>query len=209
MAELYQTNPETHHIDNSNGYSVPKYTGDKATDMQLNGLSDEERNKYLQEANAPLTGEDVAELVGNAKKTGYLPTAEEVQLYKGWAAKQNHSILEGIANGFEGVKRTFLNAGQEFIDHPFDTTLKLPTSVAEGFFQGGRNLYGMLAESQDPNSALFRFKSILTGDGSDPEAERKQFIDAMKFNHHTMDIEEGNATVLLDKDLINHKVATA
>lgn len=209
MAELYQNNPETYHIDNSNGYSVPKYTGDKATDMQLNGLSDEDRKRYLEEANAPLTGEDVAKLVSRARETGYEPTAEEVQLYKQWAAKQNHSILQGIADGFAGVKNTFLNAGQEFIDHPFDTTIKLPTSVAEGFFQGGRNLYGMLAESQDPNSALFRFKSILTGDGSDPEAERRQFIEAMKFNHHTMDLEEGKDTLVLDKDIINHKVATA
>jgi GNAT superfamily N-acetyltransferase len=208
MAELYEKPPSAFHIDNS-GSNVPQLTGDRATDEQLAGLSDDERKQYLQEANAPLTGEDVAQLVAGARETGYRPNNEEVQLYKGWAAKQNHSILQGIAQGFEGIKQVFFSAGQEFIDHPTETGVKLPASVVEGFFQGGRNLYGMLAESQDPNSHLFKWKNILTGDGSDPDAERKQFIEAMEFNHHTADIEEGKATVIMDKDLINHKVATA
>jgi hypothetical protein len=209
MAELYQKNPKAYYIDNSGEGETPRLTGDKSTDIQLAGLSDEDRKRYLEEANSPLTGEDVAELVKGARETGYIPTAQEVQLYKQWATTQNHSILEGIAQGFEGIKQTFFAAGNEFMEHPLDTSVKMPLSVVEGFWQGGRNLYGMVAQSQDPNSALFRFKSILTGDGSDQEAERRQFIDAMKFNHATMDLEEGKTTTLVDKDLINHKVATA
>lgn len=210
MADIYQTDPNSYYsLDSGASKAVPKFTGNKELDQQLAGMTDEERQQYIQEVNAPLTGEDVAALVANSRQTGYRPTADEVQLYAEWAKKQNHDILTEISQGFGHIMHIFGDAAGEFIQHPLDSTVKLPASVAEGFFQGGRNLYGMLAEAQDPNSPFFRFKTILTGDGSDKESMHKQFLDAMDFNNRTQDLEEGKSTLVVDKDLINHKVMIA
>lgn len=76
--------------------------------------------------------------------------------------------------------------------------LKVAVSGVDAVARDIRDLYGILAQSEDPASPLFRFKSYLSGNGS-VEERIKQFNEARWFNNKSQDLENGeNVTVLED-----------
>ena len=207
MADLYQANPNNSYLNVGQTTATPIRTGNPNTDSFLDSLPEDQKQQAHQDINSPLMGDEVAQLLQNRRETGYVPTQQEYQTYAKWSDKQQHSILDGLSEGFNGVMHTFGEAAGQFIQHPLDTTEKLPASVAEAFFQGTRNFYGMLAQSQDPNSVLFKWKNALASDGSSDAYN--QFLEALKFNDHSADLAEGKTTLLMDKDAINHEVTQA
>ena len=64
-------------------------------------------------------------------------------------------------------------------------------------------MYGMAAQSADPNSVFFRMKNALQANGDDEEAEYQQFMEAQAFNVHSMRLMTGQDTIIMDKDVIN------
>ena len=70
------------------------------------------------------------------------------------------------------------------------------------FAQGNRSLYGLIAQSENPSSPLFKFKSFLTGTGS-PEEQYSQFLKARDFATKSAELESGNQTLIAKKDEIN------
>lgn len=99
-------------------------------------------------------------------------------------------------------------------------------STAEGVVRSIRDLWGMAAESENPDSVMFGFKSVIKGLMSGKPSqnwreEAQQWNQARKFNYHSMRMMQGDESVLeqymdMDEDtakkvrsFINPKVAHA
>lgn len=99
-------------------------------------------------------------------------------------------------------------------------------STAEGVVRSIRDLWGMAAESENPDSVMFGFKSVIKGLMSGKPSqnwreEAQQWNQARKFNYHSMRMMQGDESVLeqyMDMDeetakkvrsFINPKVAHA
>jgi hypothetical protein len=65
----------------------------------------------------------------------------------------------------------------------------------------------MIAQSQNPQSVLFKWKNVLARDGS-PEAYR-QFLEAQQFAQESVDYETGKKTILVNKDYIDPAMTQA
>jgi hypothetical protein len=120
-------------------------------------------------------------------------------------------VVKQMVNTIAAVPANLVNS---LIDNP----LKAPVSILDGVARDVRDLYGILAQSEDPNSPLFRFKAYITGNGT-IEEEIDQFNEARWFNNKSQELEEGVGTVLEDfvpedkrefvKSLIDPKMAQA
>lgn len=207
MAELYAKPYEV--IDT--GYNPQQMQqGSQDAEMQsyLDSLPPEERQKAIERINAPLTGEELALM---AKSGERLPTLEEYAEIEKFHKNHEVSFIDGlgrIAEGGEQVMNDLVNAATSFWKDPADATSKMPATAVEAFAQGTRNFYGMLAQSQNPDSVLFRVKDFLNGTGT-LEDRYNQYIEALKFNRQSAELVEGKQTLVMDKDLINHEVTQA
>ena len=161
------------------------------------------------DVNAALTGDEVAHalFLDQTGQINYKPTHEDYITYKEWHKTQSTNILKGISEGAGQIWNDVVAAGGSVLKHPLESTAKLTPSLVEAFMQGTRNLYGMVAQSQDPDSVLFRFKDALSGSGSD-EGYR-QFLEARDFNKHSARLSSGQDTILMDKDIIDHNITQA
>lgn len=207
MADIYANPNEPVQLntgDWGNSPSTRSITGNADVDKYLLSLPEDQRQAALDKINAPLTGEDVGELMKNPE---WNPTHSEYQKWLEWHKKQESHIWEGIAAGFGSIMHEFGDAAGKFIQHPIDTGKKLPASLGEAMFQGGRNFYGMLAQSQDPESILFKFKNAIAGDGT--VDGYNQFLKARAFNKQSADLASGKTTLVADKDMIDHEVTQA
>lgn len=207
MAELYAKPYEV--IDT--GYN-PQQTqqGGQDAEMQsyLESLPPEERQKALERINAPLTGEEMALM---AKSGERMPTLEDFAEIEKYHKNHEISFIDGlgkIAEGGEQVMNDLSNAFASFLSDPKDATSKMPATAVEAFSQGTRNFYGMLAQSSNPDSSLFRVKDFLNGTGT-IEDRYNQYIEALKFNKESAELMEGKRTLVMDKDMINHEVTQA
>ena len=107
-----------------------------------------------------------------------------------------------------------------------DGLIKGVASTGEGVIRSIRDLWGMAAESENPTSLLFGFKSVINGllhgkPTSSAYEEAQQWNQARKFNYHSMRMMQGDESVLeqyidMDEDtakkvrsFINPKVAHA
>ncbi len=107
-----------------------------------------------------------------------------------------------------------------------DGLIKGVASTGEGVIRSIRDLWGMAAESENPTSLLFGFKSVIKGlmngkPSSNAYEEAQQWNQARKFNYHSMRMMQGDESVLeqyIDMDeetakkvrsFINPKVAHA
>lgn len=207
MAELYAKPYEV--IDT--GYN-PQQTqqGGQDAEMQsyLESLPPEERQKALERINAPLSGEELALMAQSGEK---VPTLEEYAEIEKYHKNQEISFIDGlgkIAEGGEQVMTDLSNAFASFLSNPADATSKMPATAVEAFSQGTRNFYGMLAQSGNPDSTLFRVKDFLNGTGT-IEDRYNQYMEALKFNRESAELAEGKRTLVMDKDMINHEVTQA
>jgi GNAT superfamily N-acetyltransferase len=179
----------------------------------LSQLSPEERERAEAELNGPITGDELAQLM--AENENYVPTMDEYDIYKNWMKSREVDIIDAFTSGFGQVLSDLGTAIEAGVEADDKVSKALPT-IFEGFARGTRDFYGMLAQSQDPNSVLFQFKNVLSGDGSDPEAEYQQFLKAREFNAKTMAILKGQTSaskevfdVEIDKDMMIPEVAQA
>ena len=121
------------------------------------------------------------------------------------------NVVKQMVNTIAAVPANLVNS---LIDNP----LKAPVSALDGVARDIRDLYGLLAQSEDPDSPLFRFKAYITGNGT-IEEEIDQFNEARWFGNKSQELEEGVGTVLEDfvpedkrefvKSLIDPKMAQA
>lgn len=175
----------------------------------LSSLPPQERQAAIERINAPLSGEELAMMANNDRS--FIPTIEQFAEIEKFHKNHEISFLDGIgkiAEGGEQVMADLSNAVGSFIDSPLDSTKKMPATAVEAFAQGTRNFYGMLAQSQNPDSILFGVKDFLNGTGT-IEDRYNQYIRALNFNRDSADIASGKTTLVMDKDMINPEITQA
>lgn len=207
MAELYAKPFETIET----GYNPQGgQQGGQQSEMEsyLSSLPPEERQAAIQRINAPLSGEELASMAASGQK---MPTLEEYAEIEKWHKTQEISFFDGLGKIAEGGEQVMADLSKAFgamFDSPSDVASKMPATAVEAFSQGTRNFYGMLAESQNTDSVLFRVKDFLNGTGT-IEDRYNQYISALKFNKDSAELMEGKQTLVMDKDMINHEVTQA
>jgi len=148
----------------------------------------------------PPTGEDIAATV--SQDPTFKPTRNQYALFEQFKDQQSTDYLSGLAQalpqvvedigqGIPGAARALLSADKS-----------LAATGVEGFAQGTRSLYGLIAQSDNPSSPLFKFKSLLTGSGTLDE-RYNQFLEARDFAEKTRQLDEGNQTLIAKKDQID------
>jgi hypothetical protein len=171
----------------------------------LDTLDPAERQKAIEEINAPLTGEDVAEAL--KQDADYVPEEADYLKFVAFNKTKETSIIDGIGAGASAVLDDLGRAVGAVADHPLKALSQAPASLIEAFAQGTRNLYGMVAQSSDPNSILFGLKNAIAGDGT---AEGyQQFLEARRFNKHSAALASGEETIVMDKNVIDKDITLA
>ena len=181
-------------------------TGDADLNSYLSGLPEAEREEALKRITAPINGKDIADKMMEDEK--FMPSLDEFRLYSSWKKDQEVDILDALGKGSEHILDTFGAAIGSATDHPLSAFLKSGTSLIEAFSQGSRNLYGMVAQSQDPSSPFFKLKAALQGSGSEEEQYRV-FKEARRFNEQSMRYMRGEDTMVVNKDYIDHEMTQA
>ena len=207
MAELYAKPFEI--IDTGYNPQQPQGGGQSSeADEYLSSLPPEERQAAMQRLNAPLTGEELATLAQSGQKQPSLAEFAEIEKFH-----KNHEIsfIDGLGKIAEGGEQFMTDISKAFgamLDNPSDVASKMPATAVEAFAQGTRNFYGMLAQSNNTDSTLFKVKDFLNGTGT-IEDRYNQYIQALKFNKDSMELMEGKQTMVMDADMINHEVTQA
>lgn len=203
MADLY-INPQGYIVDKA----TQPVTGNQKIDSYLSELPIEERDAALKELQAPLTGEEVAEML--KEDLNWKPNKEQFNAFSAYQAHKETSLFDGLALFGEAASAMYDIAGNvvaSMYDHPIEDAAKLAPSLLEGGVQNIRNWYGMLAQSQDPSSVLFKFKNALARDGSDDAY--KQFLEAREFAKDSHAYETGEKTMLVNKDYVDASLVQA
>jgi hypothetical protein len=144
----------------------------------------------------PVNGAEIAERL--AADPTYEPTTDEFKLYKDYAKTKQVDFVDSIA---QGVDYMLGLAGRGAAAGVVEGAALNPANYIEGIGQGFNQFYGMLAQSQDPNSALFALKDLMAGSGT-VDSQRKQFIEARRFNNDLAKYERGELSYL-PKELTN------
>lgn len=202
MAELYE-NPK--HYVTAGGTVGDSANGEPTVERMLAELPPEEREEAMQYITAPPSGEEIMRAMHEKNSKGEVMnmTLDQYRLFKAHNKSKEVDVIAGIGEAASAVFEEISKAAGSVIDNPIDATKKLTPSVIEAFAQGTRNLYGMAAQSADPNSVFFRMKNALQANGDDEEAEYQQFMEAQAFNVHSMRLMTGQDTIIMDKDVIN------
>ena len=207
MAELYAKPFET--IETGYNPQQPQGGGQpNEADEYLSSLPPEERQAAIQRLNAPLSGEELATLASSGQK---MPTLAEFAEIEKFHKSHEVSFIDGLGKIAEGGEQFMTDITKAFgaiLDKPTDVASKMPATAVEAFAQGTRNFYGMLAESSNTDSTLFKVKDFLNGTGT-IEDRYNQYIKALKFNKDSAELAEGKQTMVMDADMINHEVTQA
>lgn len=164
------------------------------------------------------TPDEVWEFMATNRNRTFDKTTEQgrrmYELFKVANKERNQWTMDVVKQMVNTIAAVPANLVNSLIENP----LKAPVSVLDGIARDVRDLYGILAQSEDPNSPLFRFKAYITGNGT-IEEEIDQFNEARWFNNKSQELEEGVGTVLEDfvpedkrefvKSLIDPKMAQA
>lgn len=197
---------------NPNGVVLPlksdpqqnKGNGDSDFQKYLAQLSPEERQAALEDITKPITGEEVAQRM--ASDPNYDPNKEDWIKLNAYHKNKESDMLETLFNGIQGIGGEFAKAGEFIIEHPLDSTIKIPANVVESFAQSSRGLYGIIAQSQDSTSPQNRFSNWINGRSTDSDGAYAAFLDARNFNRESEAMHRGEKTMVMDKDLINPEI---
>lgn len=107
--------------------------------------------------------------------------------------ERNQMTFDTVKNMVNVIAKVPADIVKSVVNNP----LKAPVSAVDAVARDIRDLYGILAQSEDPASPLFRFKSYINGNGS-VEERIKQFNEARWFNNKSQELEEGKGTVIED-----------
>lgn len=98
-------------------------------------------------------------------------------------------------NQFKEVAGKVASVPYDMVAGILGNPLKTPGSLADAVLRDAQDLAVLLAQSEDPSSPLFKFKSYITGSGT-TEERIKQFNEARWWNNRANALEEGKDTIL-------------
>jgi len=154
----------------------------------------------------PRNGQDVAYEVNQMPGFSKTISDEDFSLYEKFVDQKKTDLLQTALGAAGGIVET-VGKGIKGLFEIRNLSPEVAASTAlESGLQGTRDLYGMVAQSEDPSSFFFKFKDLL--DGTSSVAERKkQWLEARDFVEQTQKYEAGKETVSgLDPALVNNDV---
>jgi hypothetical protein len=145
-----------------------------------------------------LTNDEVYDFMQeNRDRTFDHTTPEGRNLFRQFE-EANHRRNKFSFSHFGKMVETIAHVPVDIVKGVFSNNpVKTSVSVADGIARDARDLYVLLAQSEDPSSPLFRFKDFITGGGT-VEDRIKQFNEARWWGNKSNALEEGKDTVLED-----------
>jgi len=161
------------------------------------GVTDEEIREVV-DREFPVRGQDVEQRL--QEDVDYVPTFNDYATYSEWMrnGQRETDWKETMATGFRHMLNT-VGAGLK-------NSLQLESfpGVVEGFAQGSRGMWEMVAQSQNPDSIAFGLKSWAL-DNINLEDEYNQFLEAREFGKRSMELLAGDDTLVVPKEYVNNK----
>lgn len=155
-----------------------------------------QQDPQLQELrNREWTGKDYAEFLrseeGHKFKFSFDDTGRDAfKKYKQYMADKTIEIVGPAEMALRQMGQE-IGEGISSFPNPLTDPAAAAATTAEGAFRGLRDLYGVLWESEDPSSPLFKFRSWATAlvgkDDGDIDSQMRQFHMAREHNAATYD----------------------
>jgi hypothetical protein len=143
----------------------------------------------------PATGEDIA---GAMQDPAYKPSVDDYLKFEEFSKNKQTDWVNTIAQSVDAAAGMISGA----ISEGAQGAVANPLNYIEGAAQGTRQLYGLVAQSQDPASPLFKFKDLVAGTGS-PESRYNQFLEARDFANTTARLERGEEGIVVPPEYTN------
>jgi hypothetical protein len=154
----------------------------------------------------PKDGADVARIISDDPNEAKNISNEDFGLYEKFLDSKKTDLLQTALGAAGGMVET-VGKGIKGLFEIRNLSPQVAASTAlESGLQGTRDLYGMVAQSEDPSSFFFKFKDLLDGTSS-VEERKKQWLEARNFVEQTQKYEAGKETVSgFDPALVNNDV---
>ncbi len=143
----------------------------------------------------PATGEDIA---GAMQDPAYKPSVDDYLKFEEYSKNKQTDWVNTIAQSVDAAAGMIGGA----ISQGAQGAIANPLNYIEGAAQGTRQLYGLVAQSQDPASPLFKFKDLVAGTGT-PESRYQQFLEARDFANTTARLERGEEGIVVPPEYTN------
>ena len=165
------------------------------------GTSEEDIKRIL-DRDYPLEGVDIDEMV--MSDPDFEPTFEQYKLFEQHAYDKDESMFAGMGEGLKHIAGVGWEAAKQLpgmamqSQTPIGAARNIATGIESGM-QGTRELLGMAAQSADPDSIFFRWKSWSEAWGKPTDKGRyEQFKDAREFQRRTLQMEDGRTMSIAD-----------
>ena len=143
----------------------------------------------------PATGEDIA---GAMQDPAYKPSVDDYLKFEEFSKNKQTDWVNTIAQSVDAAAGMISGA----VSEGAQGAVANPLNYIEGAAQGTRQLYGLVAQSQDPGSPLFKFKDLVAGTGS-AESRYSQFLEARDFANTTARLERGEEGIVVPPEYTN------
>jgi hypothetical protein len=143
----------------------------------------------------PATGEDISLAM---QDPAFKPTQADYLKYEEYSKTKQTDWINTAAQAADAAIGMIGGA----VSQGVQGAAANPLNYLEGFAQGTRQLYGLAAQSQDPSSALFKFKDLVAGTGT-PESRYQQFLEARDFANTTARLERGEEGLVVPPEYTN------
>ena len=143
----------------------------------------------------PYTGEDIANAM---QDPSFTPTKSDYLKFEEYSKTKQVDWINTAAQAADAAIGMIGGA----VSEGAQGAAANPLNYIEGFAQGTRQLYGLAAQSQDPSSALFKFKDLVAGTGT-PESRYNQFLDARQFGITSARLERGEEGIVVPPEYTN------
>jgi len=144
---------------------------------------------------APVTGEDISLAM---QDPAFTPTQTDYLKYEEYAKNKQTDWINTISQSVDAAANMIGGA----ISEGAQGAVINPLNYIEGAAQGTRQLYGLVAQSQDPGSPLFKFKDLVAGSGT-AQSRYEQFLEARDFANRSARLESGQDFLAIQPEFTN------
>lgn len=180
---------------------IPNYTGNPQVDAWVHSLPEDKRAEAVAEVTKPMTGEEIARAIDENRGFRFR-NERDFLAYKDFRSNEERSILADFGDGMSFMGDIISTAVSQVGDAPGEAALKFVPSVVEGAYQALRDTVGLVSQSSNPNSVVFRFRHALLGTGTIQD-QMRQTNEALAFNEYGDKLLRGEETAIIDKDLVH------
>jgi len=124
---------------------------------------------------------------------------EQYQLFEDYNKTRQTDWLQSLLTAADTVVQTAGAAGKAALTTGAAFN---PKNYVEGLAQGTAQLYGLVAQSQDPDSALFKLNNLISGTGT-LENRYGQFLEARQFNKDLDAYAKGDMSIMFKPEDLN------